>query len=66
MYIHKTYAIEPDGVFGYYRVRSKAQGQSPRDLNGVYTTRTMAEKAIDAYLATKEKPNGKTKAINRG
>lgn len=59
--IYNGYMIEADGTFGYYRVRAKAQGKSPKALGGTYTTRPLAMRAIDAYVATKGKKNGTTK-----
>ena len=63
-HVYKNYKIESDGTFGYFRIRSKAQGQAPKALGGAYTTRPLAMRAIDAYVGSKGKKDGATKASN--
>ena len=62
--VYKGYKIESDGTFGYFRIRAKAQGQSPRKLGGSFTTRPLAMRAIDAYVGSKGKKDATTKASN--
>ncbi len=63
-HVYKGYKIEGDGTFGYFRIRAKAQGQSPRALGGDFTTRPLAMRAIDAFVDSKGKTNAKTKATS--
>ena len=62
--VYKNYNIEREGTFAYFRNRSKAQGQAPKALGGAYTTRPLAMRAIDAYVGSKGKKDGATKASN--
>lgn len=46
-----------------YRIRFGGGGQVPHFLDGLYTSRPLAQQRIDQYLVTEKrgaKPNGKT------
>ena len=60
---YEGYQIEHIGTFPMVRIKAVGQGRIPAGLEGLYTTVTEAQRAIDGHLATKGKgkPNGKTK-----
>lgn len=59
---YKNYKIESDGTFGYVHIKPVGRGSVDKSLRGAYTSSSVAYKAIDAFLANKEKGNGKTKS----
>lgn len=44
------------------KIKAKGKGSVVKGLRGLYTTPTEAKKAIDLYLITKGKTNGKAKS----
>ena len=51
---YNGFKIEGDGVFGYSHIKPIGKGSVPLPLRGTYTTKTFAQKAIDAYLSMKK------------
>lgn len=49
---------------GLYEVYYDGKGSVPKSLTGCYTSPTEAQRAIDNYLLTKQKPK-RTKNVNR-
>lgn len=51
-----------------YKIKAKGQGKVPSLLDGVFTTKSEASKAVDIYLESlkKGKGNGKTKGTASG
>lgn len=49
--IYKNYRITPLGTFAMYKIQSPGSGPVPKDLEGTYTTPTLAKLQIDRSLA---------------
>lgn len=61
---YKGYMVVPQRGFPMMQIKSKGQGPVPKALEGLYTSRDQAHKAIDKYLVSlmKGKRNGKAKS----
>ena len=55
---YKGFNIKGDGTFGYKEIHRKGAGTLPKQLGGVFTTATVAQREIDRYLAEKEAKDG--------
>lgn len=55
---YKGYDLSLDRT-GLIEVKPLGRGSSPKVLRGKYTSYKWAKGAVDAYLSSKEKPNGK-------
>lgn len=65
---YNGYNIHQLGTFPMVEIKAIGSGPVPSPLRGVFTTVTMARKAVDSYLANKEKgpQDGKTKGSGKG
>lgn len=52
MSLYRGYRIEALGTFPMFKVQAVGSGQIPVALYGSYTTVTMAERAVDQFLAS--------------
>ena len=61
---YKGYMVVPERQGSMLRIKMKGQGPVPNPLQGVFTSRSEANKSIDSYLQglLKGKSNGKTKS----
>lgn len=50
----KNIIVEYDKKATLYRIKFSPGGEVPKDLGGLWTSKTMAQKAIDLYLAKME------------
>ncbi len=50
--LYEGYRIKSLGTFPMFEIKAMGQGQIPTDLKGVFTTFTMAQRAIDLYLGS--------------
>ena len=67
MFEYNGYGIEPDGAFGMKKIKSIGSGALPEVLKGSFTSTSIAMRAVDQYLSTKEvKTNGKEAGTSRG
>lgn len=55
---YKGYDLSVDNT-GLIMVKPLGRGSSPKTLRGKYTSYKWAKGAVDAYLSSKEKSNGK-------
>lgn len=61
---YKGYHIERLGTYPMVKIKAKGQGSIPQALNGVFTTISAAERAIDVFYGSMMKgsrANGKAK-----
>lgn len=56
---YKDYKIVSDSKFIMKVIKPIGRGSIPKELEGLYTNAAQAQRAIDLYLANKEKPSGK-------
>jgi hypothetical protein len=57
---YNGYFIENDNTFGMKKIKTRGSGALPNVLKGAFTTHQVAMKAIDSYLADRERvKNGK-------
>ena len=61
---YNGYKIVGDGVFGYNHIKPVGKGSVPSSLRGADTTKTFAQKAIDAYISMNKKGKTNGKADN--
>lgn len=62
---YKGYNIVPERSFAMLKIKAKGQGKVPDALTGSYTSRTLAQQAVDGYLASLlkgKKYNGKAES----
>lgn len=50
--LYQGYKIKGLGTFPMYEIKAQGQGQIPEDLKGTYTSKPMAQRAIDFYLGS--------------
>lgn len=66
---YKGYNLEQLGTFPMVKVKAKGQGRVPKALNGLFTTKSEATKAVDMYLnslLTKGRKNAKADSTSTG
>jgi len=51
---YRGYLIENDGVYGHKAIKYNGRGGLHTELRGVFTTYSIAQRAIDNVLALKE------------
>lgn len=61
---YKDYLIVPEVGGTLKRIRQKGSGQVSPNLQGLFTTLALAQKAIDAHLETKKKGKDNAKAVS--
>lgn len=47
---YKGFKIVPDGTMGYFTIKQPGKGLTPVELRGMFTSPTVAMKAIDRYV----------------
>ena len=63
---YSGYMIESDGAFGLKKIKNRGSGALPKSLMGHFTHSSMAQKAIDQYILSKEKVDGEKVTTSRG
>lgn len=59
---YKGFSLKQDGTMGYWLIKQQGSGAVPETLRGLYTTPSIAKKAIDAYKPKRgaKKKDGET------
>lgn len=60
-YEYKGYQIVSDNNYSLKKIKPIGKGSVHKELTGLYTSSSEAEKSIDRFLSEKEKVDAKTK-----
>ena len=63
---YNGYNIKPLGTFSMVEIKAVGQGFVPSPLQGLFTTKSEAMKAIDKMISEKGPRDGKTKSARQG